>query len=895
MKETPEIVRLKDYTAPPYLIPKIKLHFDLKEEESFVTAHMTVTRNEKSCLSEKELFLDGVKLDLIEIKKNGLDLNSEDYQLDSRGILLKNCPDRFELETKVRLKPQDNKAFSGLYKTQKVFCTQMEAQGFRRTTFFMDRPDVLSQYETTLVADKDKYPILLSNGNLIHTETLEGGRHKAHWKDPFPKPCYLFALVAGDLDWFEDSYRTQSGRNVILKIFVNKGRREQTHYAMKSLKSAMKWDEQTFNLEYDLDIYNIVAVDDFNMGAMENKSLNIFNSKFVLASSQTATDEEFMNIQRVIGHEYFHNWSGNRVTCRDWFQLSLKEGLTVFRDQEFSSDMNSRAVKRIEDVMKLRSLQFPEDSGPMAHPVRPSSYIAIDNFYTSTVYNKGAEVIRMIKTLLGERLFKKGVARYFELFDGQAVTTDHWVEAMEQVSGRDLGQFRLWYDQAGTPQVFVQTQYHRERKIFEIRLSQKTKNPLTGKDQNPFHIPLKAGLISKKGQALAFVVEESPPENGKKEDFCVDSTHRERSTEALLELAQAEQVFYLNGVTEEPVLSINRQFSAPVHLRDELGEEELILLMKKDEDSFNRWESAQKIYHKQLIGNYFKLLKGEPAHFLPLVSEVLSDMILDKDKNPALLAKTLCLPQVQYLGQSLSGIDPQVLNKSYDHFYKTVSSQLHEILLKEYEKLQTKKLGDSFQDMALRAYKNRLLHLLYRHDESQGASLFYRHFREAENMTDSLSGLHRLGVQGGEFYDRAMDEFFEKWREDSLVVNKWLSVIALSDSKDCFKKIKEKAKSSSFNKTNPNNLFALFYCFAHFNWFQFHSKTGETYQWFADQVLDVDRRNPQVSARLGSCLNNWRIFQKDYQKHIKESLERILNSSPTNNLFEIINKALKNT
>ncbi len=874
MNKNPKITYMEDYKVPSYLIPKIDLHFNLKEEESIVTSNMIFTRNRESDSKSKNLFLDGNNLNLLEIKRNGQVMNPDNYQLNPQGLLLKNCPDQFEIQTKVCLKPQDNKAFSGLYKTRTVFCTQMEAQGFRKTTFFMDRPDILSRYKTILIADKNQHPVLLSNGNLIFKEDLKNGQHRTLWEDPFPKPCYLFALVAGDLDWIEDSFKTLSGRSVILKIFVNKGQKKRAYHAMDSLKQAMKWDEETFHLEYDLDIYNIVAVDDFNMGAMENKSLNIFNSKCTLASPETTTDDELLTIQRVVGHEYFHNWSGNRVTCRDWFQLSLKEGLTVFRDQEFSSDRNSRTVKRIEDVMKLRTHQFPEDSGPMAHPVRPSSYIAIDNFYTVTVYEKGAEVIRMLQSLLGIDLFKKGVSRYFELFDGQAVTTDDWVSAMEQVSGRDLRQFKLWYDQAGTPKVSVQTQYFRETKSYEIKLKQKIKNPLTEKPQKPFHIPLKIGLLSRKGEPLKFM----------QQNIC---------SESLLELTQREQTFVLTQVEEEPILSINRGFSAPIHLKYEQSNEDLIFLMKKDRDSFNRWNSAQKIYHKQLIKNYNDLLEAKKPQLSPLIPQVILSLISDKDKDPALLAKTLEWPQVQYLSQSLSEIEPQFLKKAYEHFYKEFSKELHDPLIKEYKKLQTKPLGQSSKDMGLRSYKNKLLNLLYRHDEKKGAELFYEHFKKADNMTDSLAALYRLGSHGGEFYDKAMEEFYNQWYKDSLVMNKWLTVTALSQSKNCFEKIKEKTLSPVFNKTNPNNIFALLYQFAHFNWACFHSKTGETYDWFSDQIMDVDSRNPQVASRLGSCFNNWKKFHEDYQKPIKSALEKILNNSPTNNLFEVINRALK--
>jgi aminopeptidase N len=513
MTGTPETIHLKDYNVPSYLIPSIDLHFDLFETESFVNSKMLFKKNPQSQGDSSTLFLNGENLELVSIKRDGTVLETQDYEISPAGITLYQCPDNFFLETRVRLQPQNNKAFSGLYKTKTVFCTQMEAEGFRRTTYFLDRPDVLSKYQTKITADKSSFPILLSNGNLIETQDVGKGRHQAVWEDPFPKPCYLFALVAGDFDWIEDSFLTRSNRKVELKIYVDKGKKERARFAMDALKQAMKWDEETYRLEYDLDIYNIVAVDDFNMGAMENKGLNIFNSKYVLASAETATDSEYMGIQSVIGHEYFHNWSGNRVTCRDWFQLSLKEGLTVYRDQEFSSDMNSRAVKRIEDVSNLRSRQFPEDAGPMAHPVRPSSYIAIDNFYTVTVYEKGAEVIRMLQNLLGQDMFKKGLAKYFELYDGQAVTTDDWIHAMEKVSGRDLTQFKLWYDLAGTPEVKVNTRYSDEKLSLEVELEQTNRDPKNPARPTRSTDPLEAWFTDLLGQPFRFHLRRSTRKN----------------------------------------------------------------------------------------------------------------------------------------------------------------------------------------------------------------------------------------------------------------------------------------------------------------------------------------------------------------------------------------------
>lgn len=875
MGETPKAVYLKDYKVPPYLIPAIHLHFELFEDEALVTAQMQINANTQSTETSGELFLDGENLELLEIKRNGEPLDKKNYKLTPTGLLLNDCPKDFTLETKVRIEPQNNKAFSGLYKTKTVFCTQMEAQGFRSTTFFQDRPDVLSRYTTTIVANKAKYPVLLSNGNPIEQKDLGPNTHQVTWEDPFPKPCYLFALVAGDLDWIEDSFLTRSKRKVDLKIYVDKGKKERARFAMDSLKQSMKWDEDSFRLEYDLDIYNIVAVDDFNMGAMENKGLNIFNSKYVLASPQTATDDEYQAIQRVIGHEYFHNWTGNRVTCRDWFQLSLKEGLTVYRDQEFSSDLNSRPVKRIEDVTTLRARQFPEDSGPMAHPVRPPSYIAIDNFYTVTVYEKGAEVIRMIHTLLGNDLFKKGVAKYFELFDGQAVTTDDWVRAMEIVSGRDFSQFKLWYDQVGTPEISVQTHYDAATQSFEIQLNQKTIDPITKSENQAYHIPVKIGLLSSRGMPI---------------EFSQDGNARRLSE--VLELTQKTQKFKMTDVYDKPILSINREFSAPVQLNYEQSDDELYLLMTRDPDKFNRWESAQKIYRQTLLKNYRSLLRGETPQLPESLIQALSNLISKGSEEAALTARIMELPQTLYLAQFITDINPHVLRKAYKNYYQQVAKALNPLLHEEYEKLQSRGLGNSGDDIGLRSFKNNLLYLISKDNPTEASALQYHQFISAHNMTDKLAALHCLATEGTPEYYLAMDEFYESWKQDSLVMNKWLMLTALCQSDRCFDLIKDKMHSDAFDKNNPNNVFALVYNFGQNNWLQFHKTDGSTYDWFASQIIDVDKRNPQVASRLASCFNNWKKLSKEFRTPMEKALRKVADSDPSDNVFEIVNRAL---
>ncbi len=876
MSKTPQTIYLKDYQPPQFLIPNIDLDFQLFDKETIVTAKMLFRRNPKSKDPSTSLFLDGKNLELLEIKLDEQILSDDQYELSKKGLTLSDCPDHFYLETKIRLKPHTNKAFSGLYKTKTVFCTQMEAQGFRRTTFFMDRPDVLSKYRTTLSADKNQFPVLLSNGNLVDQKDLEQGRHQATWEDPFPKPCYLFALVAGDLDWIEDSYLTRSNRKVDLKIYVDKGKKERARFAMDSLKQSMKWDEETYRLEYDLDVYNIVAVDDFNMGAMENKGLNIFNSKYVLASSDTATDEEYQGIQRVIGHEYFHNWTGNRVTCRDWFQLSLKEGLTVFRDQEFSSDMNSRPVKRIEDVSMLRSRQFPEDSGPMAHPVRPASYISIDNFYTVTVYEKGSEVIRMLHTLLGADMFKKGVTKYFELFDGQAVTTDDWIHAMELASGRDLTQFKHWYDQAGTPEISISTRYSEPEQKYEIELSQKTIDPRSGQENLPYHIPFKVGVVSRAGSPL---------------DFSYNERDKKQTT-AVLELTEKNQTFTLKNISQEPVLSMNREFSVPAQINFEQSEDDLYLLMTKDPDSFNRWESGQKLFRQTLVRFYNEIGAGQTPSLPTELTEAFAELVKKGEENPALTAKLLELPQTQYLAQFLTSINPEHLHQAYQQFYQQMSEKVHQTLWSTYKDLADRKLGLSAKDVALRSFKNTLLFYVYRHNENEGAPVFYNQFIAAKNMTDQMATLTRLSLFESNEYEKAIQAFRDQWHQDALVLNKVFMVTAISKTENAFAKLKERYQSDDFDKTNPNNIYALLYYFAQHNWARFHDPSGEVYDWFADQTMDVDSRNPQVASRLGSCFNNWKKLAPEYQKGMKQALQKMKSAPLSDNLYEIVSRAL---
>ncbi len=625
--QEPQPIYLKDYRVPTYFIDEIHLQVDLYEEETLVTSHMRVRHNRLSPNKIRDLVLNGEELILVSIKLDGKILPTSEYQLTDEGLTIPNVPDKFALEIVTKIYPQKNTVLSGLYRSRNTYCTQCEAQGFRRITYFIDQPDILSRYTTLITADKARYPFLLSNGNLVGSGDLENGRHWVKWEDPFKKPCYLFALVAGDFDVLQDKFMTQSNREVALNIYVEKGYSDQAYHAMYSLKEAMRWDEKVYGREYDLDIYMIVAISDFNMGAMENKGLNIFNTKYILAKPETATDDDYIHILSVIGHEYFHNWSGNRVTCRDWFQLSLKEGLTIFRDQSFTEDLLSHAVMRIQEVNSLREVQFPEDAGPLAHPVRPDSYIEINNFYTATVYNKGAEVLRMLQTILGKSLFRKGMDLYFARHDGQAVTIEDYVKIMEDVSGIDLTQFRLWYTQAGTPMVSVEDDYDSEQKIYRLTIHQSC-HPTPGQPiKNPFFIPIKMGLLDQKGNDISLHLDDE--RIGK---------------EKVLSLTEGTHIFQFNDVPSYPVPSLFRHFSAPVKLHFAYSDADLQFLFKHDKDSLNRWEAGQTYALRVLLNLILDQQHGKTLH-LPQEWPNMVDYILRQDKEDAyLLAEMLSLP-----------------------------------------------------------------------------------------------------------------------------------------------------------------------------------------------------------------------------------------------------------
>lgn len=880
MKKQPQTVHLKDYHPPAYFIPSVHLDFDLYEEETFVSAQLRVERA-VTTPAKSPLILDGEDLELIEIQVNGKTLQISEYEIgDDHLTLVMPPPEAFDLKIKTKIFPQNNKSFSGLYKTKKIFCTQMEAQGFRRVTYFLDRPDVLSKYSVTLTADKAKYPFLLSNGHCTKIEDLDNNRHRAHWEDPFLKPSYLFALVAGDLGKVGSTFTTCSGRTIQLEIFTDKGNESRSHHAMESLKQAMKWDEDVYGLEYDLDLYMIVAVDDFNMGAMENKGLNIFNTKYVLADKTSATDSEYSAIQGVIGHEYFHNWSGNRVTCRDWFQLSLKEGLTVFRDEEFTADLNSRSVKRIDDVNLIRTRQFPEDASGMAHPIRPSSYLSIDNFYTSTVYIKGAAVIRMLETLLGHDVFIEGVKNYFKMFDGKAVTTEDFIRALEITSGRDLAQFKdTWYNQAGTPTISTRSSYDRDKHEYTLTLSQKTIDPVTKKENRPYIIPVNVGLFNTQG------IEIHPNVKGLK---------RVSGNTITLELTESEQTFVFTSVSQKPVASILRNFSAPVHLNHEASDSELNLLMSCDSDPFNRWEAAQRMYLKTILTNVENLQKNRtmtvPHNLLAGYSKNLAQ---SRTLDPAYLARLLQLPQLAYTTQFLKPFDVKNLEVSYIFFKQT----LREHCLQQFKDLLVRlsEFPDDLSATAIqgRALKAVVLDILTCDGSSASVDQLSHAYFSAKNMTDSLNALASLSQIHHPKAQKTLDDFKQRWKDDALVINKWFAIQVTSWKPSTFETVRSLEKDPLFDKTNPNKIYSLHMAFANGNPFRFHDRFTETYPWLADSILDVDQRNPQVASRLATSFNDWTKWSTDQQKIAEQQLLRLKSEAKlSKNVYEIVERAL---
>ncbi len=868
----PKATYLKDYCPPDFLIDHVALACALDPEATRVKSRMRIRRNGAH---QRALVLDGEDLTLISVALDGQVLPPSAYDLLGDGLRIKDVPDAFLLEVETEIAPARNTQLSGLYVSRGNFCTQCEAEGFRRITYFLDRPDVMARFEVRIEADQAAYPLLLSNGNPAGAGALPDGRHWARWDDPFPKPAYLFALVAGKLESLRDRFTTASGRMVELAIHVAPADLDKCGHAMDSLKAAMRWDEQVYGLEYDLDIYNIVAVSDFNMGAMENKGLNVFNTRYVLARPDTATDADYDGVESVIAHEYFHNWTGNRVTCRDWFQLSLKEGLTVFRDQQFSADMGSAGLKRIEDVRVLRAHQFAEDAGPMAHPVRPDNYIEINNFYTATVYNKGAEVIRMLHTMLGADGFRRGMDLYFARHDGQAVTCDDFVAAMADANGGDLGQFKLWYVQAGTPHVEVRSHYDAEAKRLTLDISQSLADTPGQRDKKPMPMPIRAALLGRDGAAMS---------------VRVNANDRPQAEHILL-LDGAKQRFVFEDVGQRPVPSLLRGFSAPVKLSTDLSLEDQAFLARHDDDPFNRWDAFQHLATTLMLD----AIKGDAAApaLNPLIVDAMTATISDDRLDPALKAEALLLPTESYIAEQMTIIDVDGIHRLREHWRQ----QLAQALLPQWRALYQEGVGADGIDRSSRAarrLKNVALGYLLAADESAGAATAFAQFEAAANMTDELAALTALSHSQAPQRQPALAAFYEKWKAEALVIDKWFSVQALSLRPETLTVVMNLTRHPDFNRRNPNRLRALIGAFAAANQVRFHDAGGGGYRLLAEEAMAVDAFNPQAAARLLAPLARWRRFDERRAALMREQLERIIaREGVSDDVYEIGSKSLQ--
>ncbi len=873
----PQTIRLEDYRVPDFLIDTVDLTFDLFEDGATVTSKLAIRRNPDSDRRTAPLVLDGQHLELVSVALEGEALGGNRYKIDADTLALPDLPDQFSLDIVTRIEPQKNTALEGLYISGGNFCTQCEAEGFRRITYFLDRPDVMARYTTTIIADRARNPVLLSNGNLAETGDAGGGRHWAKWDDPWPKPSYLFALVAGDLVPYRDSFTTRSGREVPLEIYVREGDQDKCEHAMRSLQKSMAWDEEVYGLEYDLDRFMIVAVSDFNMGAMENKGLNVFNSKYVLASSETATDSDYDNIEGIIGHEYFHNWTGNRVTCRDWFQLSLKEGLTVFRDQEFSADMGSAAVKRIHDVRRLRATQFPEDSGPTAHPVRPESYIEINNFYTPTVYVKGAEVVRMIHTLIGATAFRAGCDLYFERHDGQAVTIEDFVAAMEDASGIDLARFRRWYAQAGTPEITVEDTHDPATGTYTLTVRQHTP-PTPGQDgKQPLTIPLAVGLLDQSGGPVTASIDGEPAEGT-----------------IVLTVTEAEQSFRFEGLPSAPVPSLLRGFSAPVKLMAQ-PRERLAFLFAHDSDPFARWEAGQQLA-SQILGDMIAThQRGEAlaldSDFTDAFARILDDDSLDR----AFVAEALMLPGEAFLADQMATVDVEAIHAAREFARREIAARLGDRLRAAYAAHRD---DGPYQlnptATGRRALKNLCLsYLVSRSEDEDAVALATAQFRDGNNMTDVQAALATLRDVDAPARSEAIAAFYEKWRHDPLVIDTWFSLQAMSSLPGTLSAVTGLTGHADFDWRNPNRVRSLIAAFATGNQYRFHGADGGGYALLADSVVTVEALNPQLAARLLTPLGRWRRQDTGRQVLMKEALERILAKEGISpDVYEIASKSL---
>ncbi|EMI4156330.1 aminopeptidase N [Vibrio parahaemolyticus] len=866
MSQAPQAKYRKDYQAPSHTITDIDLAFDLYDNDTIVTALSKVVQKGESTTLE----LDGEGLELRSVKVNGEDWAH--HEVKEASLVLSDLPAEFELEIITKIDPEANTALEGLYKSGGAFCTQCEAEGFRRITYYLDRPDVLAKYTTKVIADKATYPYLLSNGNRIAQGEAENGRHWVQWQDPHPKPAYLFALVAGDFDVLRDKYTTMSGRNIDLEIFVDKGNLDRAGHAMTSLINSMKWDEERFGLEYDLDIYMIVAVDFFNMGAMENKGLNIFNSKFVLANDQTATDRDYLGIEAVIGHEYFHNWTGNRVTCRDWFQLSLKEGLTVFRDQEFSSDLGSRAVNRIDNVRIIRGPQFAEDASPMSHPIRPDKVIEMNNFYTLTVYEKGSEVIRMYHTLLGEEGFQKGMKLYFERHDGTAATCEDFVSAMEDATGVDLKQFRLWYSQSGTPTLRVNSEYNAEAKTYALTVEQFTEATQDQAEKQALHIPFDIELYDSKGQVIPLII------NG-------ESVHN------VLDIKQDKQTFVFENVVEQPVPSLLREFSAPVKLEYDYSDAELIFLMKHATNDFARWDASQMLLAKYIRQNVTNVQTGSEVQLSEDLIDAFRGVLLDENLEPAFIAQVFSLPSINEITGWYKQIDVDAVDTVLNSITVSLSAALEDELSATYHTLKQAEYTIDHAAIGKRALRNQCLQFLAHTDK--GNTLVKAQYEAANNMTDTIAAMSAANSAQLECREELMADYSDKWKHDGLVMDKWFALQGTNPAEDALEKVKATMNHEAFSLKNPNRTRSLIGSFLAANPVRFHDKSGSGYQFSGEILRQLNDSNPQVASRMIDPLLKFRKYDEARQAMIRAELEKLkAMDNLAKDLFEKVTKAL---
>jgi aminopeptidase N len=870
---------LSDYSPPDFFIEKVNLHFTLDEASTKVRSCLSFFRNSAKQNQPSGLVLQGEQLELLAISLNGIALRADEYQLTETELIIPNVPNDFTLIIENKIKPNKNTALSGLYVSRGIFCTQCEAEGFRRITYFLDRPDVLASYKTTIVADKTKYPVLLSNGNKIAYEELKNNQHSITWEDPFKKPCYLFALVAGNLEFIQDEFVTQSHKKITLQIFFEQAQRDKCQHAMDALKKAMRWDEQHYGREYDLAIFMIVVIDDFNMGAMENKGLNIFNAQTVLANPQTATDSDYNHVTKVVGHEYFHNWTGNRITCRDWFQLSLKEGLTVFREQEFSASVGNPVIERIQTVKLLRDLQFPEDAGPLAHPVQPDSYIEINNFYTTTIYEKGAELIRMMKLLVGEHRFRKAMDLYFTRYDGQAITIDDFITVIEETSAYDLKQFRYWYKQAGTPQLDIRYHYDPEIKVFSFTVKQSCPPTPLQLQKNPFYIPLSIALFDSAGEAIPL-------------QFAGEETKHDGETQRILIIDKPEQHFRFVNISMQVTPSVLRNFSAPVKLKIDYRDEDLAFLIRHDNDGFNRWDAALQLVSRIIL----RRSGAEDAQHraITLLVNAYHELFKNVPQENGLLAELLNLPSESYFAEQMKIIDVESIHYERKKLRQCIAEFLRNPLLKIYKNYQnfpSYKLDETAQMQ--RKLKNVGLSYLMLLNHSEIQALCVTQYQTADNMTDSICALTELVNHNSPESPAFLNDFYKKWQDDPLVICKWFALQARAPHQKTLAKVKELIAHAAFDWKNPNKIRSLIGVFCAENQLQFHQISGEGYRFLTEQVLYLDKLNPQIAARLLRPLTRWKRFDETRRQLMHEQLEQIVKFPGLSvDVYEIASKSL---